>query len=66
MGLFYSKVSKLELSGYANDGYLLDPRNGISQIDYLFTYDGTTMSWRSMKQSITTILSNHIELLTLH
>lgn len=29
MGLFYSKVPKFELTGYADAGYLLGPHNGI-------------------------------------
>ena len=53
MGLFYSKVPKLE-PVYAYAGYLLDPRNGRSQTDYMFTCEGTTISWRSLKHTITT------------
>ncbi|KAK2443387.1 hypothetical protein QL285_014496 [Trifolium repens] len=66
MGLFYSKVPKLELTGYADAGYLSDPHNGRSQTGYLFTCGGTTISWRSVKQTITATSSNHAELLSLH
>jgi len=31
MSLFYSKVPKFELTGYADAGYLSDPHNGRSQ-----------------------------------
>ena len=44
MGLFYSNESKPSLIGYADAGYLSDPRNGRSQIGYLFTSGGTTIS----------------------
>jgi hypothetical protein len=66
MGLFYSKVPKLELTGYADAGYLSDPHNGRSQTGYLFTCGGTTISWRSVKQTITATSSNYAELLALH
>jgi len=66
IGLFYSKVPKFELTGYVDAGYLLDTHNGRSQIGYLFTCGGTTISWRSVKQTITATSSNHVELLALH
>lgn len=44
MSLFYFKVSKLELIGYAKVCYLLDPHNDRSQTSHLFTYGGTTTS----------------------
>ena len=53
MGLFYPNDSKLDLMGYANVGYLSDPHNGRSQKGYLFTCGGTTISWQSVKQTIT-------------
>ncbi|XP_050915903.1 secreted RxLR effector protein 161-like [Lathyrus oleraceus] len=66
MSLFYTKVSKFELTGYADAYYLSDPYNGRSQIGYLFTCSGTTISWRSVKQTISATSSNHAELLALH
>jgi hypothetical protein len=66
MGLFYPKVSKLELIGYADAGYLSDPHKGRSQTGYLFTSGGTAISWRSVKQTLTATSSNHAELLALH
>ena len=44
MSLFYSKVSKLELTSYANACYMIYPHNGRSQIHYMFTYGDTTTS----------------------
>ena len=66
MGLFYPNDSKLDLMGYADAGYLSDPHNGRSQTGYLFTCGGTTISWRSMKQTITATSSNRVEILALH
>ena len=66
MGLFYPNDSKLDLMGYADAGYLSDPHNGRSQTRYLFTCDGTTISWRSVKQTIIATSSNHAEILALH
>jgi len=45
---------------------LSDPHSGRSQTGYLFTSGGTTISWRSVKQTITSTSSNHVELLALH
>jgi hypothetical protein len=66
MGLFYPKVPKLELIGYADAGYLSDPHKGRSQTGYLFTSGDTSISWRSVKQTITATSSNHAKLLALH
>lgn len=63
MGLFYTKVSRFGLTGYTDAGYLSDSHNGRSQTSYLLTCGGTTISWRSMKQTIVATSSNHAELL---
>ena len=66
MRLFYSKESKSDLIGYVDAGFLSDPHNGRSQTRYLFTYGGTTISWRSVKQTLTATSSNHAEILAIH
>jgi len=66
MGLLYSNASKLELIGYADAGYLSDPHKARSQTGYLFTYGGTSISWRSMKQTIVATSSNHAEIIAIH
>ncbi|GMI81043.1 hypothetical protein HRI_001773600 [Hibiscus trionum] len=66
MGLFFSNLSKTELVGFADAGYLSDPHNARSQTDYVFTYGGTIISLRSMKQTITATSSNHAEILAIH
>nr|CAN78333.1 hypothetical protein VITISV_015045 [Vitis vinifera] len=52
MGLFYSRESKQQLLGYADAGYLSDPHKGRSQTGYVFNCNGTTISWRSVKQTM--------------
>ncbi|KAI5648745.1 hypothetical protein M9H77_34750 [Catharanthus roseus] len=52
--------------GYADAAYFSDPHNTRSQTGYLFTCGGTTISWRSMKQTLTTTSSNHVKVLAIH
>src|SRR4051794_6218236 len=59
MSLFNTKVSKFELTGYADACYLLDPHNGRLKTGYLFICSGITISGKSVKQTITTTSSNH-------
>ena len=66
MSLYYSKESKSQLIGYANEGYLSDPHKARSQTGYVFTYNGTTISWRSVKQTMVATSSNHSEILAIH
>lgn len=66
MSLFYTKVSRFKLTGYADACCLSDPHNGRSQAGYLFICGSTTISWRSVKQPIAATSFNHVELLALH
>ena len=66
MGLFYSRESKQQLLGYADAEYLSDPDKGKSQTWYVFNYNGITISWRSIKQTMVTTSSNHSEILAIH
>ncbi|XP_075073879.1 secreted RxLR effector protein 161-like [Nicotiana tabacum] len=66
MGLFYSNEFKSEMIGYADAGYFSDPHIARSQTGYLFTYGGTAISWRSMKQTIVATSSNHAEIIVIH
>ena len=52
MSVFYSRESKQQLLGYADAGYLLDPHKGRSQIRYVFNCNDTTISWRSVRQTM--------------
>jgi hypothetical protein len=55
MRLFYPNKSNPQLVGYADVGYLSDPHKGRSQTGYFFTCGNTTISWRSVKQTVTQI-----------
>ena len=66
MGLFYPNENKTDLIGYADAGFRSDPHVGRSQIGYLFTCCGTTISWRSMKQTISATSSNHAQIFAIH
>jgi hypothetical protein len=66
MELFYRKDIKSKLIGYADAGYLSDPHKTRSQSGYVFIYGGTTISWRSTKQTLTATSSNHAELIALY
>ena len=66
MGLFYSNKSKEKLLGYADAGYLSDPHKARSQTGYVFNYNGTAISWRSVKQTMVATSSNHSEIIAIH
>jgi len=66
MGLYFDSSSKENLVGFADAGYLSDPHNARSQTGYVFTYGGTAISWRSMKQTLVATSSNHAEILAIH
>ena len=59
MGLYYSKESKSQLIGYADAEYISNSHKAQSQTGYVFTYGGTTISWRSVKQTMVATSSNH-------
>uniref|UniRef100_A0A2N9GLH0 Reverse transcriptase Ty1/copia-type domain-containing protein n=1 Tax=Fagus sylvatica TaxID=28930 RepID=A0A2N9GLH0_FAGSY len=66
MGLFYPNKSNPQLVGYANAVIFLihtkvDHKQGI-----LFTCGNTTISWRSVKQTISATSSNHSEIIAIH
>ena len=67
MGLFFTNGSMhSQLTGYSNNGYLSDAHVGKSQIGYVLLVGGTTISWRSTKQTFAATPSNHVEILALH
>ena len=65
MSLFYSNKSNFDLVDYADAEYLSNPHKLRSQTGYLFTCGGTAITWRSIKQTITTTSSNHAEILAI-
>jgi len=52
--------------GYVDVGYKFDPITINSQTDYLFLLHGVAISWKSVKQTITTTSFNHAKIIALH
>ena len=52
--------------GYVDAGYLFDPHKAKSQTGYVFTNNGTTISWHFQKQTFLATFSNHSEIIALH
>ena len=52
--------------GYTDAGYLSDPHNGRSQTGFVFLQDGTTISWKSPKQTLVFASTNHSEIIALY
>jgi hypothetical protein len=64
--LSFGTKQESKLIGYAAAGYLSDPRNARSQIGYVFLHGGTTISWKSYKQTLVATSTNHSEIITLY
>jgi hypothetical protein len=52
--------------GFADAGYLSDPHDAKSQTGFEFMCGGTTISWRSGKQTLVATSSNHAEIIALY
>jgi hypothetical protein len=65
-GLFYSRNQDSILLGYTNAGYLSDPHNDRSQTGFVFLQGGTTISWKSSKQTLVSTSTNHSEIIALY
>jgi hypothetical protein len=63
LGLYFQKNQDYRLIEYADAGYLSDPRNAWSQIGYVFLHGGTTISWKSCKQTFVATTINHLEII---
>ena len=66
LGLFFKKNHDLNMIGYTDAGYLSDPHNEKSQTRFVFLRGGTTISWKSSKQTLTTTSTNHSEIIALY
>ena len=66
LGLFYSRNQDPVLLGYTDVGYLSDPHNGRSQTGFVFLQGGTTISWKSSKQTLVSTSTNHSEIIALY
>jgi hypothetical protein len=66
MSLFYLKNQNLSIIGYVNIEYLSDLHNDKSQTTFIFLHGGTTISWKSCKQTLIGTSTNHSEIITLY
>jgi hypothetical protein len=66
LGLFYKRGLNYDIIGYTDAGYLSDPCNGRSQTGFVFLHNGTTISWKSSKQTLVTISTNHSKIVALY
>jgi hypothetical protein len=65
LGLFYKINQDKTLVGYSDVGYLSDPHEARSQTGFVFLHGGTTISWKSSKQTLITTSTNHSEIIAL-
>ena len=66
LGLFYSRNQDPTSLGYTDAGYLSGPHNGKSQTGFVFLQGGTTISWKSTKQTLVSTSTNHSEIIALY
>jgi len=66
LGLFFKKNHDPSMIGYADAGYLSDPHNRKSQTGFVFLHGGTSISWKSSKQTLTATSTNHSKIITLY
>jgi hypothetical protein len=59
LGLFFQKTNDPNLVGY-------DPHNARSQTCFVFLHGGTTISWKSSKQTLVATSTNHSEIIALY
>jgi hypothetical protein len=52
--------------GYTDASYLSYPHNARSQTCFVFLHRGTTISWKSSKQTQVATSNNHSEIIALH
>jgi hypothetical protein len=65
-GLFYKRGQDSTLIGYTYASYLSDPHNARSQTCFVYLYGGTTISWKSTKQTLVATSTNHSEIIALY
>lgn len=68
LGLCYSieLMKNLGLVDYKNLAYISDLDKACLQTGYVFIYNGTMISWKSVKQTLVATSSNHYKILALH
>jgi hypothetical protein len=66
LGLLFKKNKDPCLLGYTDTGYLSDLHNVISQTGFTFFHRGTAISWKSSKQTLVAMFTNHSEIIVLY
>jgi hypothetical protein len=66
MSRFYPKNQDLSLIGYVDAGYLSDHHNDKFQTGFIFLRGGTAISWKSYKQTLIDMFTNHSEIIALY
>jgi hypothetical protein len=66
LGLFLKKNYDPNMIGYTDASYLSGPHNEQSQIGFVFLHGGTTISWKSSKQTLTVTSTNHSKIIALY
>jgi hypothetical protein len=66
LDLFFKKNHDPIMICYTNACYLSNPRNGKSQTGFVFLHGGTTIQWKSSKQTLTATSTNHSEIIALY
>ena len=65
--LFYSNENTSpRLVRYTDAGYKSDPHKTRSQTNYLFCYNGSVISWRSIKPTLVATSTNYSEIISLY
>jgi len=66
LGLFYQFDQDKSIIGYTDAGYLSDPHNARSQTGFVFLHGGTSISWKSSKQTLVATSTNHSKIIALY
>jgi hypothetical protein len=66
LGLFFRKTNDPTLIRYDDAGYMSDPYNARLQTCFVFLHGGTTISWKSSKQTLVATSINHSEIIALY
>jgi hypothetical protein len=66
LGLFFQKTNDPNLVGYVDAGYMFDPHNARSQTSFVFLHGGTTITWKSSKQTLVATTTNYFEIIALY
>jgi hypothetical protein len=66
LGIHYITGGTPEIVGYADAGFKSDDISGKSQTGYIFLKNNAPISWKLVKQTVTTTSTNHLELIAFH